>query len=349
MRRRSRSTASDASLEEPLLGGGGGGGGEEASAPPSAPPRRTPAAPSAQSPYSSRAIIPWRAPAAIFLALWDFVHRAVAGILGPLCPPGLRPGPRASPRAAAAAAGLASALATRFDTADPAHAAALADLWAASFPGTPAPSPIAPDRRWRDAGWQGDDPRTDLRGGGLGAVRAALHLARARPALWARLRHKDRGPAAYVADLEYPFGAAGVAVAVLTAQAAGLVGGRGAVALPPPPGPPTSPAGVGFLRLLDATFVSVEAAAGGGSVVGVSASAATVVVDTDDEGAAFAVWADLAAAAYERLDRDWEAARAEYMAFPALAAGVREALEGVLGGRGVASVGDVRAGLGLER
>jgi len=69
----------------------------------------------------------------------------------------------------------------------------------------------------------------------------------------------------------------------------------------------------------------------------------------DDEALAFALWADLAAAAYERLDADWEAGRASYMQFPSLAEGVREDLERALGRRGVASVGDVRAGLGLGR
>jgi hypothetical protein len=323
MRRRSRSTASDGTLEEPLLGGGAGGEGRSVPAPPS----------------PCRALTPWR-PAAIFLALWEFLRlealwRAVAGVLGPLLPPGLRPPPRASARATAAYAGLTSALAARFDPADASHAVSLADLWVASFPDTPPPTPLAPHPLWKEAGWQGDDPRTDLRGGGVAAVRAALHLARTRPGLWARLRHKDRGgPGAYVADLEYPFGAAGVAVAVLTAQACGLLGGRGAVALPPPPGPPKSPGGRGFLRLLDGELSVAAGEDDGGG---------------DDEALAFALWADLAAAAYERLDADWEAGRASYMQFPSLAEGVREDLERALGRRGVASVGDVRAGLGLGR
>jgi hypothetical protein len=336
MRRRSTSrSGEDDGLAEPLLGGsgrggGGGDGGGEDSAPPVRPSPAHPAHP----------LIPWRAPSAFFLALWDFLHldhlwRAFASLLGPLLPRRLRPRPRPSARALAARDRLVAALAERFEPTRPAHASALAELWTVSFPGVPFPTPsdpasVAPHPAWREAGWQGDDPRTDLRGGGLAAVRAALTMASTEPGLWARLRHKDRGPGGYVADLEYPFGAGGVAVTVLAAQAAGLLGGTGAVALPAPPGPPASPGGRGFVALLDAVLVEGE--------------------DDDEHGdaeAAWAVWAGVYCAAYERLDDAWVFASATYMSFPALAAGVREQVEAVLAG-GVTSVGQVRARLGLS-
>lgn len=328
MRRRS-TRSDDSDLAEPLLGGAPRPGGSSAGA---AAPTPAPA-PAPAPPSTSTALTPWRAPAAIFLALWEFLRlealwRAVAGVLGPLLPRRLRPPPAPTPRATAAYAGLTSAVAARFDPADPAHGAALASLWAASFPGAPTPTPLTPHPAWKEAGWQGEDPRTDLRGGGIASVRAALHMAASRPDAWARLRHKRRS---YVAELEYPFGAAGVAVAVLTAQAAGLLGGRGAVALPPPQGPPATPGGRGFLALLGALLEEGDGADDG----------------DDDDAVAFALWADLYVAAYQRLDDDWAAGRASYMQFPALAAGVRAALEGVLAGR-PGSVVAVRAGLGLD-
>ena len=210
-------------------------------------------------------------------------------LLAPLLPERWRP-LRLSESAQRALDALREDAARPFDAASSDHEADLRALWDASFGGDAPPSagggplsppPYPPGGRsplWREAGWQGDDPRTDLRGGGRGALTAALHMRRERPLLWARLRDKrrggggageegaeGRGPWVAPEGLEYPFGAAGVNVAFMVSQVAGLHShgaGPGAAAAAAPSASEASPAPSSSAGA--AAAAAGSAAAGGG-------------------------------------------------------------------------------------
>jgi hypothetical protein len=93
---------------------------------------------------------------------------------------------------------------------DPSHSSALQSLFEATFSGHPYPqggkSPL-----WKKMGWQGEDPATDFRGGGLLALECLVHMAgtdRHRGAYLALVeKDGDRDPMLY-----YPFAAAAVNV-----------------------------------------------------------------------------------------------------------------------------------------
>jgi len=57
---------------------------------------------------------------------------------------------------------------------------ALQRLWGRAFPGAPWEGPRA--ARWRDMGWQRDDPASDFRGGGFASLTNHLFMAEARRA-----------------------------------------------------------------------------------------------------------------------------------------------------------------------
>ena len=212
-------------------------------------------------------------------------------LLAPLLPERWRP-LRLSESAQRALDALREDAARPFDAASSDHEADLRALWDASFGGDAPPSagggplpppPYPPGGRsplWREAGWQGDDPRTDLRGGGRGALTAALHMRRERPLLWARLRDKrrggggageegaeGRGPWVAPEGLEYPFGAAGVNVAFMVSQVAGLHShgaGPGAAAAAASSASEASPAPSSSAGAGAAAAAAGSAAAGGG-------------------------------------------------------------------------------------
>jgi ELMO domain-containing protein len=90
----------------------------------------------------------------------------------------------------------------------------LKKLWALTFPSRPCE---VPSEQWKDMGWQGTDPATDFRSGGLLALQNLLYLAEERPQLYHALLHKTQGDRAQDLPLEsggrggeYPFAAAGV-------------------------------------------------------------------------------------------------------------------------------------------
>jgi len=102
-----------------------------------------------------------------------------------------------------------AARAAPFETTSPPRVQeALAQLWVLCFPDG-GPAPDGKSERWKDAGFQGTDPATDFRGGGIFALSNLLHLGRAHPASFQRLLHKRDGERA---DAEYPFCVAGARV-----------------------------------------------------------------------------------------------------------------------------------------
>ena len=121
----------------------------------------------------------------------------------------------------------------------------LRQLWAHAFPGEP--SQLQSDR-WKDMGWQGSNPATDFRGGGLISLENLLFMASHKPQLFAALMHKTEGERAQDTPLEdggrggeYPFAAAGVNFSHMLIEMLDL---RDATTTP------SSAAGLGFLELL---------------------------------------------------------------------------------------------------
>ena len=97
-------------------------------------------------------------------------------------------------------------------------------------------------------GWQGTNPATDFRGGGLISLQNLLFMANHKPELFAALMHKTNGERAKDTPLEemgrggeYPFAAAGVNFTHMLIEMLDL---RHAEKTP------ASPAGQGFLEVL---------------------------------------------------------------------------------------------------
>lgn len=97
-------------------------------------------------------------------------------------------------------------------------------------------------------GWQGTDPATDFRGGGLISLQNLLYLANHYPNLFSALMHKSHGDRAVDIPLdeggrggEYPFAAAGVNFTHMLIEMLRLRTGDAALRLP---------AGQGFCMLL---------------------------------------------------------------------------------------------------
>ena len=97
-------------------------------------------------------------------------------------------------------------------------------------------------------GWQGSNPATDFRGGGLISLQNLLYMADNQPALFAALMHKTEGARAQDIPLEeggrggeYPFAAAGVNFSHMLIEM---------LELRDTAKPLSSPTAVGFLELL---------------------------------------------------------------------------------------------------
>ena len=84
---------------------------------------------------------------------------------------------------------------------------ALGQLWGACFPDTAVTS--GPSDRWTEAGFQGNDPAKDFRGGGIFSLLNLLYMAQHHRDTFHRLLNKSDGQRS---EWEYPFSAAGACV-----------------------------------------------------------------------------------------------------------------------------------------
>ncbi|KDD71376.1 hypothetical protein H632_c5183p0, partial [Helicosporidium sp. ATCC 50920] len=73
---------------------------------------------------------------------------------------------------------------------DKSHVALLRALWAEVHGEAPFPANIR-DERWKDMGWQSDDPGRDFRGAGVLSLRCVLSFARRRPEEFERIMRKQ--------------------------------------------------------------------------------------------------------------------------------------------------------------
>lgn len=116
------------------------------------------------------------------------------------------------------------------------HQDSLKQLWMLAFPDRELP-PLKSEL-WKEMGWQGTDPSTDFRGGGLISLENLIFFAKNYPASFQRLLNKQDGKRA---DWEYPFAVAGVNLSFMLVQMLDLQSNNEK---------PNSKAGARFLELL---------------------------------------------------------------------------------------------------
>lgn len=197
--------------------------------------------------------------------------------------------PNMSPEVRAMWQGLQLRTMQGFDRGNADHRALLRRLWTLAFRDTASLAESQRDNRWKEMGWQRDDPTSDFRGAGLLCLQNLVYLAESYPEVFARLMHKKRQPRS---EPDYPFATASVNVTFLVTEILGLdafVHASGLVGKLP-----ETPAACGFVELLDDTGPSV--------------------LD------------DLYCEAIDLLDAHYVAQRASYMDFPKIIKEVRHAL-----------------------
>ncbi|WVZ56762.1 hypothetical protein U9M48_007248 [Paspalum notatum var. saurae] len=114
------------------------------------------------------------------------------------------------------------------------HQDALRQLWRLAYPTREIP-PLKSEL-WKEMGWQGNDPSTDFRGGGLISLENLIFFARNYPNSFQMLLNKVQGQRA---DWEYPFAVAGINISFMLVQMLDL---QSSV--------PSSKYGIRFLELL---------------------------------------------------------------------------------------------------
>ncbi|KAL5731685.1 hypothetical protein ACHQM5_004390 [Ranunculus cassubicifolius] len=100
-----------------------------------------------------------------------------------------------------------------YDSSNPEHQETLKALWNAAYPGEELFGLIS--EQWKEMGWQGKDPSTDFRGGGLISVQNLLYFARTFQKSFEGLLLKQEGERSM---WEYPFAVAGVNITFMLIQ-----------------------------------------------------------------------------------------------------------------------------------
>ncbi|KAG2430488.1 hypothetical protein HXX76_010011 [Chlamydomonas incerta] len=200
---------------------------------------------------------------------------------------------------------LRDRVAEKFDIGSPSHQDSLRRLWNLAFSGEPCTALKTP--RWKDMGWQGEDPATDFRGAGLYGLDNLIYLAEVHPDTFRRLMDKTEGARA---TWEYPFAVAGLNLTWALSELLDLHTPTGAAAAAAAsssgtgdsagPRPPRSAAGRAFLKLMSESDVAFE---------------------------------ELYCAAYCLLDATWLDMRASYMEFNAVMKRVKGEVEKALASR----------------
>ncbi|KAJ0960793.1 hypothetical protein J5N97_001318 [Dioscorea zingiberensis] len=126
---------------------------------------------------------------------------------------------------------LRQRLEVSFDSTCVDHQDSLKQLWMLAYPDRELP-PLKSEL-WKEMGWQGTDPSTDFRGGGLISLENLIFSPRI-----TQLLHKQDGKRA---DWEYPFAVAGVNISFMLGQMLDLQSSNGK---------PTSKARARFLEML---------------------------------------------------------------------------------------------------
>ena len=186
------------------------------------------------------------------------------------------------------------------------HQQHLIRLWQAAFPGSDFPAGTA-SPRWKEMGWQGENPATDFRGGGFLCLELLVYFAEERPDEFDALMKKRRGNRS---EWEYPFAAAGVNITFMLIEILELkkinknkIGGAVEKEA-------SSKAVLGFSRLLE-----------------------------NDEYALESLFIE----SFILLDKVWLQQEATYMEFPQILLEVKERVRTVLRRRWLRSVDDLKS------
>jgi hypothetical protein len=169
--------------------------------------------------------------------LVDCINRFLAYLRGsaPAAPP-------ISPLQQQRVGDLQQKLAVQFDLDNEEHQRGLKDLWKHGFPGLLFEGFKC--ERWKEMGWQNQDPTTDIRGAGYFGVQNLLYMAAMHYRLFDKLMHKREGVRS---EWEYPFAAAGLNITVQLAQL---------LELTKPGALPKSAPGRAFLVLLEVSAMA---------------------------------------------------------------------------------------------
>jgi ELMO/CED-12 family len=109
--------------------------------------------------------------------------------------------------------GLQKRLYTGYSAENPLHDEALKRLWDEVYKGSvPFPDTVASDL-WKEFGWQGRHPSTDLRGSGMLAVECLLYYAEEEPESFHRVLKNSNHETKY-----YPFATAGCNIVFMLAR-----------------------------------------------------------------------------------------------------------------------------------
>ncbi|GJU23782.1 ELMO domain-containing protein A isoform X4 [Tanacetum coccineum] len=93
------------------------------------------------------------------------------------------------------------------------HQKALSELWKLAYPNVTLTGLIS--EQWKEMGWQGANPSTDIRGSGFLSLENLLFFAKTFPEAFRRLLLKQRGVRA---TWEYPFAIAGINITFMLTQ-----------------------------------------------------------------------------------------------------------------------------------
>lgn len=196
-----------------------------------------------------------------------------------------------------------------FDWNDPEQQQQLQLIWFVGFPEEEFPQQLK-SNRWKDMGWQSDDPGRDFRGAGAFALRLLSGFAQVCPEEFLDLMWKRRGERS---DWEYPFAAAGVNLAYVLIGLLQLRGNGGR----------STPAAHGFLRLvMNESLANSDAHCS----------------ESPSEKVLLTIFTEM----YLDLDRIWLRTGASYMDFPRVLSEVRNRTARALGRWWVNSLEDYK-------
>ncbi|GIL72153.1 hypothetical protein Vretimale_476 [Volvox reticuliferus] len=186
---------------------------------------------------------------------------------------------------------LKERVAEKFNIGNKNHQDALQRLWSLTFNGEPCTA--LKSAKWKEMGWQGEDPATDFRGAGMYGLENLIYLAEVHPETFRRLVDKADGTRA---EWEYPFAVAGLNITFMLSELLEL---HTAPGTSPDAGPRTV-AGRAFVTLMEGSDVAFE---------------------------------ELYCATYCLLDATWLQMGASYMDFNAVIKRVRDDIERALATR----------------
>ncbi|GAX82410.1 hypothetical protein CEUSTIGMA_g9838.t1 [Chlamydomonas eustigma] len=197
-----------------------------------------------------------------------------------------------------------------FDSNNSQHQELLKQLWIRAFPEMPFANPKS--EQWKEMGWQGVDPATDIRGAGCLGLDCLLYLADKHPAIFMRLLNKLDGQRS---DWEYPFAVAGLNISFMLLEVIGLQSA----------GTASSTSGEGLAAAVNRT----PAGRGFAMLIAINDCA----------------FQELFVMVFERLDKEWLSQGASYMQFGQVMKAVKAQVERTLSSN-CKTMEQVRAKLG---